>query len=51
MGSAWGNNYERSESLGFRGSQQMNALILLSGVSLFLFFLAMSEDPNLPRHH
>ena len=48
---AWGTNYERSDSLRLSGSQQMNALILLSGVSLFLFFLAMSEDPNLPRHH
>lgn len=28
---------------------KMNALILLSGVSIFLIFLALSEDPNLPR--
>jgi hypothetical protein len=30
---------------------KMDALILLSGVSLFLFFLALSEDQNLPRRH
>jgi hypothetical protein len=47
---AWGNNYERTGSLRFSGSQEMYALIVLSGVSLFLFFLALSGDPNLPRH-
>jgi hypothetical protein len=38
-------------SLRLSGSQPMYALILLSGVSLFLCFLALSEDPNLPRRH